>query len=89
MAAGSEARMTEVDPYAAILQDPPDELQAFMDDAVEMSEVEEPQLGDVDPGAVLTVDGEVVSLPAADAERLLSTLDGDSHVIGEGEFPGP
>jgi hypothetical protein len=89
MAAGSEARMTEVDPSAAILQDPPDELRALMDDAVEMGEVEEPGLGDVDPDAVLMVGDEVVSLPEADDERLRSTLDGGSHVIGGGEFPGP
>jgi hypothetical protein len=78
--------MTEQDPAAEALDDPP----TGMDDAVELADLEDPDLGDVQaaPGEVIgIVDGEEIRNLVDERDTFLPVVDDEGQLIGRDSFP--
>ena len=72
------------------LEDSPSEVEQFMRDAVDMEDVEDPNLGDVlaKPGEVVAVvDGIEIRHLTDESDHVLPIKDGTGEVIGKGSFP--
>jgi hypothetical protein len=82
--------MAEHNSGDAMLEDSPSEVEEFLRDAVEMDDVQDPNLGDVqaEPGEVVAViDGvEIRHLPD-ESGHVLPVEDESGEVIGEDSFP--
>ena|SRR5919106_63645 len=72
------------------LEDSPSDVEEFLHDAVEMSEVADPDLGDVQaaPGEVVgVVDGVEVRHLTDETDHVLPIEDESGRVIGRDSFP--
>lgn len=82
--------MTEQESAAAAIDDSGSAMQELIDDAVEMGDIDEPDLGDVlsGPGELVgVVDGVEVLNVADESDHVLSIEDGSGQVIGSDGFP--
>jgi hypothetical protein len=82
--------MGERNSEAAALEDSPSDVEEFLSDAVEMKDVDDPDLGDVqaEPGEVIAVvDGVEIRHVIDDSDHVLSIEDDSGEIIGKDSFP--
>jgi hypothetical protein len=81
--------MAEQNSEAAALEDSPSDMEAFLRDAVEMDEVEDPDLGDVDagPGEVVAMEDGVEVRHPLETHPFQPVEDESGQLIGKDSFP--